>query len=40
MYKWYEGKRRDFEQRRDGKTREMFLLSTEYFYEGEKLKVQ
>jgi hypothetical protein len=30
VYKWYEGKRRDFEQRRDGKSTEIFLLGVEY----------
>jgi hypothetical protein len=34
MYKWYEGKRRDFEQRRDGETIEMFFLGIDYFYAG------
>jgi ABC-type lipoprotein release transport system permease subunit len=31
MYKWYERKRRDFEQRRDGQSTEIFLLAVEYF---------
>jgi hypothetical protein len=29
MYKWYERKRRDFEQKWDGKTTEIFLLGIE-----------
>jgi hypothetical protein len=31
MYKWYERKRRDFEQSRDGKSTEIFVLGVEYF---------
>jgi hypothetical protein len=31
MYKWYEEERRDFEQRRDGKSTEIFMLGVEYF---------
>jgi hypothetical protein len=31
MYKWYERKRRDFEQSRDIKSTEIFLLGVEYF---------
>jgi hypothetical protein len=40
MYKWYERKTNDFEQRRDGKSTEIFVLGVEYFYAGEKSKMQ
>jgi hypothetical protein len=30
-YKWYERMRNDFEQRRDGKSTEIFVLGVEYF---------
>jgi hypothetical protein len=31
IYKWYERKKNDFEQRRDGKSTEIFVLGVEYF---------
>jgi hypothetical protein len=39
-YKWYERKRNYFEQRRDGKSTEIFVLGVEYFYAGDKSKMQ
>jgi hypothetical protein len=40
MHKWYERKRNGFEQRRNGKSTEIFVLGIEYFYTGEISKMQ
>jgi hypothetical protein len=30
VYKWYEDKREEFEQRRDGKLTELFIIGTDH----------